>query len=81
MKRLLRLILGIAFLALGVVGLFVPILQGVLFIIAGLVILAPESILIQRMIHRMERNHPAVFGKARRLKVRFLRFFGRATRD
>ncbi len=40
--RLLRIIGGLALLGLGIVGLFLPILQGIVFIIAGLLLLARE---------------------------------------
>ncbi|MBI3036035.1 hypothetical protein HYY71_06980 [Candidatus Woesearchaeota archaeon] len=34
--KLLKKILGIALIALGIIGLFLPILQGILLILAGL---------------------------------------------
>ncbi len=40
--RLLRIISGFALLGLGIVGLFLPILQGIALIIAGLLLLARE---------------------------------------
>jgi uncharacterized membrane protein YbaN (DUF454 family) len=39
----LRLSVGAGLLVLGVVGLFLPVLQGWLFILAGLSVMAPES--------------------------------------
>src|SRR2546427_10937372 len=41
-KRVLVLIIGWSFILLGIVGLFLPILQGVLFILIGLIILSSE---------------------------------------
>ncbi len=41
--RLARVIGGIAFLILGVVGLFLPFLQGILFLVIGLTLLSQES--------------------------------------
>lgn len=41
--RAVRMVLGFAFLGLGVVGLFLPFLQGILFIIIGLTLLGRES--------------------------------------
>jgi len=38
-----RIVLGVAFLVLGVIGLFLPFLQGVLFIVVGLTVLSKES--------------------------------------
>lgn len=40
--RLGRIILGFTLLGLGVVGLFLPVLQGIALIVAGLLLLAPE---------------------------------------
>lgn len=42
-RRWLRIALGSTLLALGIVGLFLPFLQGVLFIVLGLSLLSPES--------------------------------------
>jgi uncharacterized protein len=41
-KRILVLIVGWGFILLGIVGLFLPILQGVLFILIGLIIVSSE---------------------------------------
>lgn len=40
--RLLRIVVGFALLALGVVGLFLPVLQGVLLLLAGLAVLGRD---------------------------------------
>ena len=68
MKRIIRYISGITLLVLGVIGLFVPILQGILMIIAGLLILAPESKLIQKMIEKLRKKYPDLYEKAMRKK-------------
>jgi len=41
-KRFLLILTGWAFVALGIVGLFLPVLQGILFLLIGLVILSAE---------------------------------------
>jgi uncharacterized membrane protein YbaN (DUF454 family) len=41
-KRILVLIVGWSFILLGILGLFLPILQGVLFLLVGLIILSTE---------------------------------------
>ena len=41
-NTLLVLLLGWSFVALGVIGLFVPVLQGVLFLLIGLFVLSSE---------------------------------------
>lgn len=56
MKRILRLITGFTLLFLGIIGLFVPVLQGVLMIIAGLLILGPESKLVKKLLEMLRRR-------------------------
>jgi uncharacterized membrane protein YbaN (DUF454 family) len=41
--RIARITAGIALLVLGVIGLFLPFLQGILFLIMGLTLLSAES--------------------------------------
>ncbi len=72
-KRIARWTFGIAFLILGVLGLFLPILQGILFIIVGLLILAPESPRIQRLLNTLRKRYPGPFDAAERLKKKLSR--------
>jgi len=67
-KRFLWLGLGWAFLLLGVVGLFLPILQGVLFIMIGLVILSSEYVWAHRLLTRVRERFPKVASLADRAK-------------
>ena len=48
--RISRIILGILCLILGVIGLFVPFLQGILFIGIGLTLLSSESDRARRLL-------------------------------
>lgn len=57
-NRLLKLILGWSFIALGVLGLFLPILQGVLFLAIGLGILAQELPWAHRLLTRLRHRYP-----------------------
>jgi|DewCreStandDraft_4_1066084.scaffolds.fasta_scaffold00483_50 uncharacterized membrane protein YbaN (DUF454 family) len=88
MTRLAMLGLGYGFLVLGVLGLFLPILQGVLFITVGLLILSRHAAWAERLLTRLKARHP---GFARtvvaaeelaqrwmdRIAVRFRRLTGR----
>jgi uncharacterized membrane protein YbaN (DUF454 family) len=56
--RLVMLGLGYGFLALGMVGLFLPLLQGILFILVGLLILARHASWAERALGRLKRTHP-----------------------
>lgn len=46
----LRYVVGIALLILGVIGLFLPVLQGILFILIGLVVLFPRNRYVEQLI-------------------------------
>jgi uncharacterized protein len=70
-KRIIRIVLGTAFLILGVLGLFLPILQGILFLIVGLLILAPESKRIRALLGWMRGRWPKVFEAAEGIRDKF----------
>jgi uncharacterized protein len=49
---------GYTFLVLGVLGLFLPFLQGFLFILIGLLILARHAVWAQNLLQRFRDTHP-----------------------
>jgi uncharacterized protein len=57
-KRVLVLIIGWALIALGIVGLFLPILQGILFLLVGLVILSTEYVWAHHLLNRVRQRSP-----------------------
>jgi len=57
-KHAARWASGWAFIALGVLGLFLPILQGILFLIIGLVLLAPYVPLFRKIRIRILLRFP-----------------------
>ena len=57
-KRVLILVTGWGFIVLGIVGLFLPILQGVLFILVGLVILSSEYVWAHHLLARLKERFP-----------------------
>jgi uncharacterized membrane protein YbaN (DUF454 family) len=59
-KKIVLLLSGWCFLLLGVIGLFLPILQGVLFLLIGLVILSSEYVWAHRLLLRIRNRFPAV---------------------
>lgn len=66
-KPILMQALGYLFLVLGVLGLFLPILQGFLFLFIGLLILARHAAWAQRLIDYIRSRHPQfdrVIGRA-----------------
>jgi len=59
-KKLLVLLVGWVFVALGVVGLFLPVLQGILFLLGGLFILSSEYVWAHRLLAKIKKQFPAV---------------------
>jgi uncharacterized membrane protein YbaN (DUF454 family) len=58
LKKLMFLIIGWSFLILGIFGLFLPFLQGILFIMIGLAILSSQSKRIRDLLKKMEKRYP-----------------------
>jgi uncharacterized membrane protein YbaN (DUF454 family) len=81
LKRVLILSIGSAFILLGIAGLFLPFLQGILFLIVGLVILSKESKAAHRILERWRERHPELHSKVEALKKRLKRRLGMAVRE
>ena len=60
-KEIAILVLGWGFVGLGVLGLFLPFLQGILFIMIGLAILSSRSPTVQRFLHYLENRYPQYY--------------------
>jgi len=58
MKIVLLQAAGYAFLVLGVIGLVVPILQGLLFLAIGMIILAKTAPWAERVLQRFRTRYP-----------------------
>ncbi len=58
MKAIFLQVVGYGFLALGVLGLFLPFLQGILFLLIGLIILAEHAPWAQRLLERLRERYP-----------------------
>jgi hypothetical protein len=56
--RATKIAAGVGCLVLGVIGLFLPFLQGILFLIIGLTLLSQESELVRRTVVRLRRYVP-----------------------
>jgi uncharacterized protein len=59
-KQVLILIFGWSCILLGIVGLFLPILQGILFILIGLVILSTQYVWAQSLLARLRSRFPRI---------------------
>ena len=69
-QRALALTIGWALIALGIVGLFLPVLQGVLFILLGLYVLSRESKSARKLLERLRNRHPGAYATMQRAKAR-----------
>jgi uncharacterized protein len=58
MKNIVRISAGIVFIILGLLGLVLPVLQGLLFLAIGLVLLAPDIPLFHKMFCWVEIHYP-----------------------
>ena len=59
-KRLAIRIVGWGFILLGIVGLFLPVLQGVLFILVGLIILSSEYVWAHHVLTKLRERFPKI---------------------
>jgi uncharacterized membrane protein YbaN (DUF454 family) len=53
-KRVISSVIGFSVVLLGIVGLFLPVLQGIVLIVAGLAILGTEFVWAKRLMKRFE---------------------------
>jgi uncharacterized membrane protein YbaN (DUF454 family) len=60
MKKILVLITGWAFILIGIIGLFLPVIQGVLCLMIGLIILSTEYHWAKRLLERVKARFPGV---------------------
>jgi uncharacterized protein len=57
-KRVLILSLGWFFIILGIIGLFLPVLQGILFLFIGLIILSRASKTVRNWLEKLKTRYP-----------------------
>lgn len=73
-KRRLFMVGGWTFIVLGVLGLFLPILQGILFLLVGLILLAKAQPRFRLLKMRLKKRYPkyaAAFEAAEERAARF----------
>ncbi len=63
-KRIIRLIIGWGFIGLGLLGLLLPVLQGILFLCIGMILLAPDVPLFRRVLDKLRGRYPGIASKA-----------------
>ena len=80
-KRVLVLIVGWCFILLGIVGLFLPILQGVLFLLIGLIILSSEYVWAHHLLAKLRQRFPKVSSTADEAMARASRWLRHLSRQ
>jgi uncharacterized membrane protein YbaN (DUF454 family) len=80
-KRVLVLIVGWCFILLGIVGLFLPILQGVLFLLIGLIILSSEYVWAHHLLAKLRQRFPKLGSTADKATARATRWLRHLSRQ
>lgn len=73
-KRLLILVAGWFFIVLGIVGLVLPILQGILFLAIGSYLLSLESNWVRRKMLQLQRRYPKLGSTLDEARIRAARY-------
>ena len=69
-RRMAVLAVGWGFILLGIAGLFLPILQGILFLLIGLIILSTEYVWAHHLLGRLRERFPGLVKHIDRAKER-----------
>ena len=80
-RRVVVLIVGWLLIAVGIVGLFLPVLQGVLFILVGLAVLSRESEIARRWLQSARGRYPKADVKLKEWGRWWRMRFGRTSGD
>jgi uncharacterized membrane protein YbaN (DUF454 family) len=74
-KKIGILIVGWLFIGLGILGLFLPVLQGILFILIGLSLLSSRSTCVRRFLKHIEEHFPHQFKRIETWKEKIRSWF------
>lgn len=75
LKRVTIDLLGVLFIILGILGLILPFLQGIVFIVIGLYILSHHYEYPRRHVERIKKIHPRMDKLIHTIDVRFKKIF------
>ena len=79
-KKALVLVVGWAFIFLGIAGLFLPVLQGILFLMIGLVILSTEYVWAHHLLTKVRAQFPKIAETADKAKEKVTHWLRRIYR-
>ncbi len=68
--RIIVITLGWIFITLGIAGLFLPFLQGILFLFIGLYFLSHNSIWAKKLLSRLKKKYPSLNTKFSEIKAK-----------
>ncbi len=68
--RILTWVIGCIFILLGIAGLFLPFLQGILFLLIGLYLLSRESPWAKELLNKIKDRYPRMARKLDEAKER-----------
>lgn len=80
MRRIAVLAAGWIFVVLGILGLFLPVLQGVLFLLVGLLLLSKESAWARWLGREFRRRYPGMGRRMDEARAWTTRTLSRLTR-
>ncbi|KAA3663110.1 MAG: hypothetical protein DWQ10_00880 [Calditrichaeota bacterium] len=63
-KRIFRIFFGWLFVGLGIVGLVLPVLQGILFLATGIALLSPDVPFFRKILEKIKDRYPMLARKA-----------------
>jgi len=80
-KRWIALVAGWGFVLVGVVGLFLPVLQGMLLLLIGLVILSSEYVWAHKLLAKLRARFPKAASKVHEATEKARTFLRRTQAD
>lgn len=79
-KRVLVLIVGWAFILVGIAGLFLPVIQGILCLLIGLTILSSEYVWAHHLLRKLRERFPRIAALSDRAAENAQKWMSRLTR-
>lgn len=70
-------VIGWGFIFLGIIGCFLPFLQGILFLLIGLYLLSKKNAWAQRVLAKIRRRMPKLSGKMEQARWKSEQFWAR----
>jgi uncharacterized membrane protein YbaN (DUF454 family) len=78
-KRIILLVVGWGFILLGIAGLFLPVLQGIVFLLIGLILLSTEYAWAHHLLRKLRDHFPSVARHAEQAQARAAAWLERLT--